>query len=273
MNAPVRFACANARMHALKRDLWDGGQLALRLAGGPAAVPEEDLSAVYSPLVRWYEVLQDEYIPARSVLGALLRVHEIENLKLLWRCAVRQRPLPQRCWRPLGRLAAISEEAAAESVPLLVERLRHTPYAHLTAATWRSHGVDLLAAELALDGWVLSAVYEAAIALSPSERLARDLLFDWLRERDVDLLGRAARAYEFDPSFAASLTTVLRRECRHTTLVAVAAWKGGAMTPHLPQTIRRAGSGATDWDALLAALRRARARRCRRALVAYPYQI
>jgi hypothetical protein len=274
MNAPVHFAYANARLHALLNELWDPGRVhrALRPACEPVAAA--DMTAVYAPLVRWYKTLIGGCAPARDTLVALLRVAELENVKLLWRAAARGRELPGGCWRPLGSLATVSPSSAASSIHALVERLAGTPYGALAAATERSHGDDLLAAELALEGWGQAALYDAAVRLPSRDERARDLVFAWMREREADLLRRAGRSYGIEPAFAVGLARVLRQECDRASLITLAAWEEerGGLAQHLPAALRRLAGPAADWDGLMLALRRVRARACRRALIVYPYQ-
>jgi hypothetical protein len=275
MNGPVRFAYANARLHALLNDLWDPARLRSALAAAGRVRVAATMTAVYTPLIRWYTTLIAACPPARDTLVAFVRIAELDNLKLLWRAAARGRPVPASCWRPLGPLARVFPSDASASVHALVARLAATPYATVADATERSHGRDLLAAELALEGWALSALHDAAARLPAGEEAGRGLVFAWLREREADLLRRASRSYGIEPAFAAGLTHVLRAECGRTALVALAAWNGDASPvalPVPPGLLRRAGR-AEDWDSLLRGLRRARGQGCRRALIAYPYQV
>jgi hypothetical protein len=276
VNAPVRFAYANARMRAMKNELWEPGYLArLRVAPALCVPPPTDaLLEIYPPLVRWYVTLMDACAPARSVLMALFRRHEIENLKLLWRCAQRGRELPAHCWRPLAPLASL-EPVRAHSVAGLVEQLENTPYAHLAAETWRSHGADLAAAELALDRWVLSELHRGASALPDREAGARDLLFTLLRERDLDILRRGSDTYRLEPAFVVGLTTVLRKEHGFDELRALAVWQpsSGPLTAALPAALARQYGDVRDWDDLTTAVARSRAAACRRALMAWPFQV
>jgi hypothetical protein len=182
--------------------------------------------------------------------------------------------MPAGCWRPLAPLARL-EPAPARTLASLVAGLKDTPYAPLAAETWRSHGDDLAAAELAFDGWALSAVHAAAAALPECEAAARDLLFGLLRERDLDLLRRGCDAYGLEPMFAVGLTTVLRRDHGRDALRPLAAWtpSSGTFAAVLPPALARMAGGARDWDALMAALRHGRTVACRRALMAWPFQI
>jgi hypothetical protein len=276
VNAPVRFASANARLHAIKSDLLDDVQLS-RMQAAPALCSPAATDAyadLYPPLVRWYSTLVVSHAPARSVLLALFRRHEIENLKLLWRCAVRQRPLPSHCWRPLGSLAAL-EPWSPQSIEALVAQLTSTCYARLADETWRSHGADLAAAELALEGWVYAGIHDRAAQLPKAERGARNLLLLILRERDLDLLRRGRETYRLEPSFAAGLTTVLKEETTTEALRSLAAWEpsAGPLAAFLPRPLSRICDGARGWDEVMDAVGRARLRSCRRALIGWPFQV
>jgi hypothetical protein len=276
VNAPVRFAYVNARMRAMKNDLWDAARFA-RFEAAPAfagPAPTDSFDVLYPPLLRWYATLLEGCPPARTVLTAMFRRHEIENLKLLWRCTLRGRELPQRCWRPLAPLATL-QPTRARTLGGLVEQLEGTPYAQLAAETWRSHQTDLAAAELAMDGWAFSALHDAAIALPDREAPARELVFSLLRERDLDLLRRACASYRLEPAFAPSLTTRLRREERGEGLRALAAWRpsNGPLSSILPPRLARLYGEVGDWDRLMAAVHRVRTAECRRTLMAWPFQI
>jgi hypothetical protein len=263
-------------MRALKNDLWEPIQIS-RLRAAPALsvpAPTDALEDLYPPLVRWYVTLLHACAPARAVLLAMFRRHEIENLKLLWRSAVRGRALPSHCWRPLAPLDSL-KPMRASSPAGLVELLKTTAYGHLAAETWRSHGSDLVAAELAMDAWVLSNLHDAAVGLPDREAPARDLLFALLRERDLDILRRARDGYRLEPSFAVGLTTRLRREHRREALVALAVWQPsrGALVSVLPASLVHRYGEVKDWDDLMAALDRVRTAECRRLLMAWPFQI
>lgn len=275
MNAPVRYACIHARMRALGTELLGDVQLA-RVRASPALCtpPATDaFSDLYPPLVRWYDALIRTGTRVTPILETLLCRHEIENLKLLWRSALRRRPVPPHLWRPLGRRASVAFDRAP-TIARLLDALAHTPYARLSRETWRSHGEDLIAAELAFEHWVYHQLAERMMALSPEEGSGRALLADVLRERDLDLLRRGRDTYELDPAMVVGLAVLLPSEAPRASLQRLAAWEpsAGPISTVLPRTILSSAADAHDWDDVVEGLRRRQAAACRRALMAWPFQ-
>lgn len=277
MTAAIRFSRGYVRTRMLKGRLWTAldRPMLLRVGIDPDGHAFSDAPRdVFPPLVRWYVVLMRAYPTARSIFSSLLRLHEIENLKLLWRAAVRGRPLAAESWRPLEPLAALTPDVRCGSAEELVDGLVRTPYGAIARALLRSHGADLPATEIGLDRWILSAVRDEALALPRRESGAAWLLLSIVRERDVDLL-RRGRSFGLDADLVAKSTVVLSRESRVGALTGAARWQSsdGPLWRVLPPALMRLTGGAETWDAAVLQLRRARLRACRRAFIGWPYQL
>jgi hypothetical protein len=277
VTAAIRFSRGYVRTRMLKARLWTALDRPMLLRGGidPDGRPLKSAPAdVYPPLVGWYVALMRAYPSARSVFRALLRLHEIENVKLLWRAAVRRRALATECWRPLEPLGVIAGDPWSGSPEDLIERLVHTPFGSITRALLRSGSVDLPAAELGLDRWALSGLLDETLALPGSEIAARRLLSSVIRERDLDVLRRGV-SLGLDPDIVAKSTIVMSRETTIAVLTEAVRWEptSGQLWRVLPPNVARITGEAADWDAALEALRRARLRACRRAFLDWPYQL
>lgn len=147
---------------------------------GPCDDGSVSLGLPYSRLVDDHLVMRRAYPEARDALAALLQRHELENLKLLWRAAVRGSGFAdwRGSWRPLGVLQTIALESfgGALTPGSLPGALRATPYAKLAANTMQSHGEDVAAAELAIDRFGTQRLVSAHDRLPQPERSARTLL-------------------------------------------------------------------------------------------------
>jgi vacuolar-type H+-ATPase subunit C/Vma6 len=171
-----------------------------RLPGWRDLEPADDGSATlalaYSRLVDDHLVMRHAYPEARGALAALLQLHELENLKLLWRAAVRGTALAdwRGSWRPLGLLQRIALEWFADTLTLvsLAGALKGTPYRELAEATMQAHGEDVGAAELAIDRFGARTLAAAHDRLPEAERSARTLLRAVIDRRDA-LIGERAR--------------------------------------------------------------------------------
>jgi ATP synthase C subunit len=272
----VRFAAANARMRALKGALWGPRDRALLIRSGleadgrPATARPED---VFPPLVRWYVTFEKMYPAGAPLFTAFFRLHEIENLKLLWRAALSGRAPRLSLWRPLAPLAAIAFPPGSLTLAELVRALDATPYAAIARTLVSAHGEDPAATEIGLDRWAWGRLADEAARLPAAERAARDLVRRYIVEHDVDVLARGA-AFGLEPDLVAKATTVLSREERIASLSRTAMWepRDGPLSHVLPRTLARDGA-ATNWEELTALLRRGRLRACRRAFSAWPYQL
>ena len=278
MTSAVRFGAGYARMRALKGLLWGVGDRAMLIQSGLdprgraiSGAPDQ----IFPPLLRWYVTLIAAYPSARGIFLALVRFHEIENVKLLWRAALRRRPLPLECWRPLDPLSTVPPAFRSSSVEELGERLASTPFRDIAHALLRSSPGDLPATEIGLDRWAVRALHAEALRLPPREHAARDLLVDVCRERDVDLLRRGSSSYGLDPDLVAKSTIVLSLEHAIGPLAALATWRPdmGPLASFLPPRLLRLAGPVRDWDALAIALRHRRLRACRRAFIGWPFEL
>jgi vacuolar-type H+-ATPase subunit C/Vma6 len=198
MTSRGSLAYAHARIRAAKsRLLTRSDALPLFLATDAAAMQRAvsalDVEHPLQRLVRVYETALLGYPHAAPLIHALLALHEIENVKLLWRGVVshaRISPL----WLDLGTLATIAIVEAASSHDL-AERLSSTPYGAITRSVARAHAGDPAAAELAFDRWASQRLLEEARRLPRRESLARRLLESVVRERDAELVRRGAKWY------------------------------------------------------------------------------
>jgi hypothetical protein len=292
MTSAIRFAAAHARMHALKSRLWT--PLDRQLVTGVGMAPDGRAipgtpDEVYPGLMRWYATYLTIYPTAAPLVRALFRRHEAENLKLLWRAALRGRILPHGCWRPLAPLGVLMPPSRVPTPAELVHQLEKTAYGDIARALLRSHAADLPATEIGLDRWVWTAIVHEASRLPAAEAGTRRLVRALAVEHDADLLRRGT-SLGLEPDLVAKSTVVLSGECRIGELSAAAAWRegDGPLGRVLPGPLARVmlrgvdrGSGAANhdltpnvgWDGVVLALRRARRGECRRAFLAWPFSL
>jgi vacuolar-type H+-ATPase subunit C/Vma6 len=179
---------------------------------GPLDDGASILNAVYRRLVDDYAAMSAAYPEARDALAALVQLHEVENIKLLWRAAVRRLAHRQwrASWRPLGPLQRIEAEdfTAPFSQIELVAALARTPYARPAEASLRAHGADVAAAELAFDRFGSSRVAAARDRLPRAERSARALLRAVIARRDATVFERAVTTLGVDSASAVLMTAL-----------------------------------------------------------------
>ena len=296
MTAPGRFAYANARTRARRSQLFTADTtdrlllLLSRVRPREVHVTElratgdrvEDLTGLpsrrFRELVASYRTMLRAYPLGQSLLLALVRLHEIENLKLVWRALVRQRMASpwHLSWRPLEDLATLDagECRSRTSLSDFVNALKKTPYGAVSRAVLASHAGDLPAAELAFDAWASSALARAARDLPPGEADARDLALAVVREAELDRLRRGVRTCGFAADAIFATLVVLPGELGRDALIRLANWteRDGPLIPKWPRAWRHLhGSGAADWDTLMLGLHRARRDLCRRAFLRAPY--
>jgi vacuolar-type H+-ATPase subunit C/Vma6 len=162
--------------------------------------PDDDgstiLAAAYSRLVDDHVVMRRAYPESRPALAALMQLHELENLKLLWRAVVRGTAMVdwRGSWRPLGVLQIVSPEwfTSALTVMGLTRALQATPYGELGTTLRRSHGHDVAAAELAIDRFGTHALASAHDRMPVVERSARRLLRAIVHRREALAHARAS---------------------------------------------------------------------------------
>lgn len=277
MTSAVRFSAGYARVRALKSRLWTAldRPLVLRAGVQPDGRPlSGDPANVFPELMRWYAIVMRMYPAGRVLVTWMVRIHEIENLKLLWRAALRGRPPLRTCWRPLDPMATIDFEPRTSDPGELVHRLARTPYGAIARTLLRSHPADLPAAEIGLDRWAWTGLHDAALQLPPRDAAARRLALLLILEHDLDLLRRGT-SFGLDADLVAKSTVALSRTCRIPALSAAASWQpaDGPLARVLPASLLRLAPAAADWDDVLRGARRARLSACRRAFVEWPFQL
>jgi hypothetical protein len=277
VNAPVRFSTGFARVRAMRSRLWTPLDRALLLRAGlePGGAPlSGELAVVLPRLIGWYVVVDKVYPAARPLTACLLRLHEIENVKLLWRAAIRGRQPPRECWRPLDPRATVRYVDRALTAAGLIRHLARTPYAAVAHALMRSHPSDLPAAETGLDRWAWLALDAEAARLPRRERAAADLVRLLVIEHDLDLLRRGA-GFGLEADLVAKATIVLSSLHGVRALAPLAAWTPAAGPLHAsmpPRLAARLGAPG-GWDEAIRRIRRERVRACRRAFLGWPYQL
>jgi vacuolar-type H+-ATPase subunit C/Vma6 len=268
-----RLAYGNARVRSLKSQLFDVGALRRVVNGDNPDVVQQR----WHQLIRCYTVVLRSYPTGQSVFRALLTLHEIENLKLLWRARTRliQFDRWQPLWQPLGPLETlrIGDCRDLTSLVSLVAVLQPTPYGRIAEAVLRSHSDDLAACELAFDRWASNALASAARALSATETAARDLALAVVRERDLNLLRRGVPAFGLSTDAVVGSLVLLPAEIPGAELARLATWRPeeGRLIRAWPKAWRNRDDPPADWDGLFLASRRMRRRACQRAFLGTPF--
>jgi len=294
VSAARQFAFGNARVRAMKaRLLGPEDAAAIRGCGTSAARarafqelvgidsddPPEVFGALFSRLIADYGKVLRSYPSGSGLFLALLRLHEIENLKLAWRAVARGYPADRwlAYWRALGPLESLKRDQWRDLASLrqIVGLVRGTPYAAIVSTTFRSHEADPAAAELAFDHWASRELLSAAQALPATERRARELAVALLRERDLDALHRGITTYGLAPDLAIGCTVLLSNELRAEALAKLveATVESEPLGPHLLHRLVRDPHGITNWRALRHTLRCQRREACRRAFLEHPFQL
>lgn len=280
-----RIAFANARVRALKSRLFGaefpsraGASRVSQRVGDPASLATL-ADHRFAELIEWYACVLDSYPEGHDLFFALLRRHEIENVKLAWRVVARRHPPARgaRAWLPMGELETFSRDSMSEcrSLPALVGALGTTPYAAIAAEMVRAHPADALAAELGLDAWVSRAIVDAASALPAAVVRAREIALAIVRDRDLEVVRRAAgREWPGGGAIAAALA-VWPHELKPAELRRLASWttEEGPLWTHLPRRFTSRGSRPADWEALKLAWRIERRELCRRAFLDQPFSV
>lgn len=115
-------------------------------------------------LLRVYRTATRGYPDGLPLFRALLQLHELEDVKTLWR----------KGGKP-------SDVAA--------------PFREIAAVIARAHGSDIAAAELAFDRWASRRLLDEAHRLPRSETITRKLIENVVRERDAEIVRRGAKWY------------------------------------------------------------------------------
>jgi hypothetical protein len=223
----AQIAYAHARIAARKsRLLRRVDAMPLWSASDPAAV-QRALTALgigsererFARLLSFYRTAIRGYAHRAPLLWSLLRLHEIENLKLGWRALIRRIAPQQRLhlWRDLEEFTALRPEVFrhADSIGDLLPRLAGTPYADVASQVSRAHGDDVAGAELAFDQWASKALLAEAHRLPSAESLAHEIIITLLHERDEEMLRRGAAFHGLSPA-AVQASIVVSPKRTHT---------------------------------------------------------
>jgi vacuolar-type H+-ATPase subunit C/Vma6 len=220
VKARAGIAYAQARMHAWKSRLLTRMEAAPFFTATNSAEMQRVLGALESRdplarLLRVYGTAIRGYPRGAPLFRALLRLREIENVKLLWRLTAKpsSRDALEGLWIDLGEWAAVPVLDAA-TPNALAEALRATPYGSIAATVARVHENDVAAAELALDRWASQQLREEAQRLPRREMLSRRLIESVLRERDAQLAVRGAKWYGLATVPAEAFDVVALRRVR-----------------------------------------------------------
>ena len=168
----------------------------------------------FARLLKRYRLVLRIYPEHAELLRALLRLHEIENLKLAWRALVRQAD-PESwvpLWRDFGDLASIPRVRGATSLHDFVELLKGTPYGTIAAEVFKVSPH----AEIAFDRWASAEIVRLANALPRSEALARQLALRIVRKRDEELRQRGVAMYGMSEAAVDAAMVVRERPPRRT---------------------------------------------------------
>ena len=206
------------------------------LAAIGAATDGEAIEHAFARLLNVYKIAIRGYRDYALLFIALVRLHEVENIKLAWRAIARHEDEARwrALWRPLGSLAAVTFEQCrvAESLHDLAERLADSPYGSIIGALYRAHADDVTAFEIGLDRWASQQLLDEAEKLPPVEGLAGAIIETVARRRDAQLNERAANyGLSGDLSFRAAKSARKRGARKELTL-------------DYPNLLRRASRGS-----------------------------
>jgi len=216
------IAYAHARVRACRSRLLTRSEAApLFTAADPAAmrrvIAALEIGEPLSRLLRVYQTAIRGYPHGAPLFRALLRLHEIENVKLLWRVAVKHGhgAAVSRLWTDLGALASFPILSGASPKEVAAE-LARTPYAGVAATVARAHENDIAAAELAFDRWASQRLLDEARRLPRREALTRRLAELVVRERDEEIVRRGAKWYGLTsvPGTAGDVAALRRERLR-----------------------------------------------------------
>ena len=229
-------------------------------------------------LISRYETMLRSCPRGRDLFLALVRFHEIENLKLLWR--VTSRGVRSRRWEafwfPLGGLETIAKRDARRgtTVHSLAESLEATPYGDVVLDASRAHPGDSLSAEIAFDRWGSQRALDACNALAAGERRAAGLVESMVAERDFELL-RRGESRGLTSRVSALSSVLLSRRYSAASLARIAEWRPerGPLWRELPHELAHRLGTVTSWDELFSALRVSRRRAAMRAFIGETFRL
>ncbi|HLJ73456.1 MAG TPA: V-type ATPase subunit [Thermoanaerobaculia bacterium] len=192
-----------ARVRAWKSRLLTREDVAPLLTATDAASVQRALAVLgpessFQRLLRIYEVVIRTNRASVPLFRTMLRLHEIENVKLLWRAVVRHRDRDRtrKLWIPFGSLATIPTSATvAATLRELADALADTAFSGIANDVLRAYADDLSSAELAFDRWASRQLFEEIRKLPRTESLARHLLELVIRERDSEILRRGEKSF------------------------------------------------------------------------------
>ena len=195
MRATGSRAYAYARARAWKSRLRTRAEIVALLA---LTDPERIRRSIEPPFEQWiriYESMLRSNRAAVPLLRALLRLHEIENVKLLWRSVVNRRHFDSRLWIQLGTLSTLPMTTTATTPRQLAEALAKTPYGSIAGDIARAHADDLQSAELAFDRWASRQLLDEARKMPTREALARQLIEAVVARHDSEIVKRGEKYY------------------------------------------------------------------------------
>ena len=289
MSAAAQLAYGNARVRARKSRLLSSAVLvALASAEHPELTIDgwRDVDAdadatplvwlVYARLIADYDAVIRAYPAHTTLLHALVRRHELENVKLACRVVVSGADPDRwlRLWRPMGRLETVSRDgcASASSLPQLTAALGRTPFADIAGVVLRVHAADLSAAELAFDRWGSRMLAEAADALPPHEDAARDLVCGVVCERDAAVIERAIGPLGVAPQAAIRMASMLGRALGAAGARVLTEWSSGGGAPlTLPRRLSAERPVVRSFAELRRAIHAGRREACRRVFAGHPF--
>lgn len=203
------------------------------LAAIGAATGGEAREHAFERLLNIYRIAIRGYREHALLFLSLLRLHEVENIKLAWRAIARYEVESQwhALWRPLGSLGSVTFEQcrAAESLADLVDRLAKTPYGEIVKQLYRAHRDDGTAFEFGLDRWASQILLAEAAKLRATEPLAASLVESVVRSRDAQIRQRGETAYGLSASAAAAQPHLSEKHADVATLLRRAS-RGGPLS-------------------------------------------
>jgi hypothetical protein len=215
MNTPGR-AYGFARVSAMKSTLLTPEDVvAIRCTTdarasdrAAAALEIDEEPKRFARLISRYRSVLRAYVEADPIIRRMLQLHEVENVKLAWRAAIRK--IEAARWQPLLRnleeLATIDAArlGSANTLYEVAQSLARTPFEEVAESVLGAHGDDLAAAELAFDRWASVRLLDSVSLMGEAEHLARDIIIELVRERDDELAARGVIAYGLSPEAAAA---------------------------------------------------------------------